>query len=51
MAHETERNEHTVSTRLMELIVAGVFMAAAVLIMYDNWRIGARWGDGGPQAG
>ena len=51
MAHETERNEHTVSTRLMELIVAGMFMAAAVLIMYDNWRIGARWGDDGPQAG
>jgi putative tricarboxylic transport membrane protein len=51
MAHETERSEHTVSTRLMELIVAGLFMAAATLIMYDNWRIGARWADDGPQAG
>jgi putative tricarboxylic transport membrane protein len=50
MAHETERNEQTVSTRLMELIVAGLFMATATLIMYDNWRIGARWEDG-PQAG
>jgi putative tricarboxylic transport membrane protein len=35
----------------MELIVAGLFMAAASLIMYDNWRIGARWADDGPQAG
>jgi putative tricarboxylic transport membrane protein len=51
MAHETDRGEHTVSTRLMELIVAGLFMAAASLIMYDNWRIGARWADDGPQAG
>jgi hypothetical protein len=50
MAHETERGEHTVSTRLMELLIAGLFMAVAVLIMYDNWRIGARWEDG-PQAG
>ena len=51
MAHEADRNEHTVSIRLMELIVAGLFMALAVLIMYDNWRIGARWGADGPQAG
>src|ERR671917_1642389 len=51
MAHETERNEHTVSTRLMELIVAGLLMATATLIMYDNWRIGARWAEDGPQAG
>jgi len=51
MAQETERNENTVSTRLMELIVAALFMAAATLIMYDNWRIGARWAEDGPQAG
>lgn len=51
MAHETERNEHTVSTRVMELVVAVLFMATAVLIMYDNWRIGAAWGDSGPEAG
>jgi surface polysaccharide O-acyltransferase-like enzyme len=51
MAHETERSEHTVSTRLMELIVAALFMAAATLIMYDNWRIGARWAADGPEAG
>jgi putative tricarboxylic transport membrane protein len=50
MAHETDRNEHTVSTRVMELVVAALFMATACLIMYDNWRIGARWTDG-PEAG
>src|SRR5687768_8879147 len=51
MAHESEGNEQTVSLRLMELLVAALFMAAAILIMYDNWRIGARWADDGPQAG
>ncbi len=50
MAHETDRNEHTLSTRVMELVVAALFMASACLIMYDNWRIGARWTDG-PEAG
>ena len=51
MAHETDRSEHTVSTRLMELLVAGLFMATSLLIMYDNWRIGARWAEDGPQSG
>ncbi len=51
MAHETERSEHTVSTRSMELFVAALFMAVATLIMYDNWRIGALWAEDGPQAG
>ncbi len=35
----------------MEIVVAGILLALAVLIMVDNWRIGARWGDDGPQAG
>lgn len=43
--------EHTVSMRAMELVVAGAFMALAVVIMFDNWRIGARWAADGPQAG
>lgn len=51
MAHEAERREQTVSTRTMEMVVAGAFLALAVLIMADNWRIGARWGEDGPQAG
>jgi len=51
MAHEADRSEHTVSTRIMELVVSGLFMAAATLVMYDNWRIGARWAEDGPQAG
>lgn len=48
---EVNRIEHTVSTRTMELVVTSVFMALACLIMWDNWRIGARWESDGPGAG
>jgi hypothetical protein len=46
-----EHGETTVSNRTMELVVAGLFIAASILVMYDNWRIGARWASDGPQAG
>ena len=51
MAPEAEHNQNTISNRTMELIVAGLFIAASILVMYDNWRIGARWAEDGPQAG
>ncbi len=51
MSHDVTGNETTVSTRTMEIVVSGIFVALAVLIMYDNWRIGARWASDGPQAG
>jgi putative tricarboxylic transport membrane protein len=49
--HEVTSVEHTVSTRVIEVVVAGAFVALSILIMYDNWRIGARWASDGPQAG
>jgi hypothetical protein len=51
LSHDVTGNETTVSTRTMEIVVSGIFVALAVLIMYDNWRIGARWASDGPQAG
>lgn len=44
-------NENTVSTRVMEIIVAAALMALAALVMWDSWRLGARWASDGPQAG
>jgi putative tricarboxylic transport membrane protein len=41
----------TISTRTMEVSVALLIMGLGALVMYDNWRIGARWGEYGPQAG
>jgi hypothetical protein len=41
----------TVSVRVMEIAVALLIMTLGAVVMYDNWRIGARWSDIGPQAG
>ncbi|MDB5590039.1 tripartite tricarboxylate transporter TctB family protein [Enterovirga sp.] len=51
MADGSGSREETVSTRAMELVVAGLFAGLASLVMYENWRIGARWGEDGPGAG
>jgi putative tricarboxylic transport membrane protein len=51
MSPHTEHGETTISNRTMELVVAGLFIVASILVMYDNWRIGARWAEDGPQAG
>lgn len=46
-----DRSESTISMWAMELVVAGLFAALASLVMYENWRIGAGWGEDGPGAG
>lgn len=51
VAHDASTSAHTVTTRSMEIVVSGAFIALSCLIMYDNWRIGARWASDGPQAG
>lgn len=39
------------STRAVEIAVAVIVLAFGAVIAYDSLRIGARWGDDGPQAG
>lgn len=34
-----------------ELAVAGFIFVLAVIVMFDSWRLGARWGSDGPQSG
>lgn len=56
MSHEPEEFIHegvgdTVSTRVMELVVAGILMIVATVVMADSWRVGAGWASDGPQAG
>src|SRR3546814_14447599 len=42
----------SVSTRLVEIVVAVLFLIVAGIVMSDSLRIGAGWVDpGGPQAG
>ncbi len=39
------------SVRAWEVIVALCFTVFGGVVMWDSWRIGARWGSDGPQAG
>jgi putative tricarboxylic transport membrane protein len=39
------------SVRTAELVMAGLFLAFGALVMWDTRRLGASWGDDGPQAG
>ncbi len=39
------------SVRVAELAMAGIFLALGALVMWDSRRLGASWGDDGPQAG
>ncbi|MGE0356642.1 MAG: tripartite tricarboxylate transporter TctB family protein [Burkholderiales bacterium] len=39
------------SVRVAELVMAGIFLAFGALVMWDTRRLGASWGDDGPQAG
>lgn len=49
MAEHHDRS--AVSTRTMELVVAVVLFAIGAIVMFDSVRLGAKWGDDGPQAG
>ncbi|WP_375461947.1 tripartite tricarboxylate transporter TctB family protein [uncultured Enterovirga sp.] len=51
MNASADRSETTLSMRTMEIVVAGLLSALALLVMYENWRIGAGWGEDGPGAG
>jgi hypothetical protein len=39
------------STRAVELVVAAILFASGAIVIADSVRLGARWGDDGPQAG
>ena len=40
-----------VSTRVMDVVVALIFMAIGAIVIWDSIRLGWRWGLEGPQAG
>ena len=40
-----------ISTRTMEIVVALVLLALGALVVFDSYRLGAKWGDEGPQSG
>src|SRR4030095_11742325 len=38
-------------TKSAEIAVSALFLLAGALVMYDSMRLGASWGDQGPQPG
>ncbi len=46
-----EEKRSVASMRTAELVTAGLFLAFGALVMWDSRRLGASWGDDGPQAG
>lgn len=49
---QEDRQQRAVgSVRAWEVVVAAVFAVFGAGVMWDSWRIGARWGSDGPQAG
>ena len=40
-----------IRTRTMEIVVAVSFLLSGAIVIYDSARLGARWGEDGPQAG
>ena len=43
--------EAGISTRTMEIAVALILFAVGALVVFDSVRLGASWGDDGPQSG
>lgn len=37
--------------RVMEIVVAVVLLVAGAIVVYDSYRLGAKWGSDGPQSG
>ena len=48
---EQSQDKSAVSRRTMEIAVTLVFLIFGAVVCWDSWRLGARWGSDGPQAG
>src|SRR5712691_1111764 len=48
---ESEQQHSAASVRAVEIGVAVVIFLFGALVVFDSYRLGARWGDDGPQAG
>lgn len=46
-----DRNNSTTSTRVIEVVIAGLLMLVAVVVMADSLRVGSGWAFDGPEAG
>ena len=48
---EQSEDKPAVKTKTMEIAVALLFLLFGAVVSWDNYRLGAKWGSDGPQAG
>src|SRR6266705_5625456 len=48
---ESEQQRSAASVKAVEIGVAAVIFLFGALVVFDSYRLGARWGEDGPQAG
>ena len=48
---ENSSEQSAASVRTVEMGVAAIIFLFGALVVFDSYRLGARWGDDGPQAG
>jgi len=51
MSDDTEGGDGGITTPVMDVAVALIILALGVLVVVDSYRLGASWGDDGPQSG
>jgi hypothetical protein len=51
MAHNGSPAERAMRVVTMDLVVAAINFALGALVVYESWRLGAKWGSDGPEAG
>lgn len=51
MEQQEQEGRAAASVRAAEMVTAAVVFMGGVLVCADSWRLGARWGEDGPQAG
>jgi len=48
---EASKQSTTFRRRTAELVIAALIFALGAIVMYDCWRLGARWAEDGPETG
>ncbi len=51
MSKNRSDNSPAVLNRTMEIVVAALLLLFGLIVAWDSARLGARWGDDGPQSG
>ena len=48
---ETPENKSAASVKMVDAVTAIVIFFMGFFVIWDSWRLGAKWGSDGPEAG